>query len=77
MEKRFINRDEAAEYLTNNLGLRVSKNTLQKYVTTGGGPEYQRFGRRAVYTTQGLSEWAEQKISASRLVAVGRHEQDQ
>ena len=67
MEKRYINREEAALYLTNTLGLEVSKNTLQKRVTVGGGPAYSRFGKRAVYTTQDLIEWAERKLSKPRL----------
>ncbi|MBK7326859.1 conserved hypothetical protein [Candidatus Propionivibrio aalborgensis] len=67
MEKRYINREEAALYLTNTLGLEVSKNTLQKWVTVGGGPAYSRFGKRAVYTTQDLIEWAERKLSKPRL----------
>lgn len=67
MEKRFISRDEAAQYLTDELGLRVSKNTLQKWVTVGGGPAYRRFGKRAVYLVEDLNEWAERKISAPRF----------
>lgn len=65
--KRYINREQAAQYLTDNLGLQVSKNTLQKWVTTGGGPAYRRFGKRAVYLEQDLNEWAERKLSAPRL----------
>ncbi len=67
MEKRYISREEAADYLTNTLGLQVSKTTLQKWVTTGGGPAYRRFGKRAVYLTQDLNEWAERKLSEPRL----------
>lgn len=61
----FLDRREAADYLTSR-GLRVSKNTLQKWVTTGGGPTYQRFGLRAVYTRQNLDAWADAKLSAPR-----------
>lgn len=53
MESNYLDRTEAAEYLTAK-GLRVSKNTLQKWVTTGGGPSYRRFGLRAVYTRADL-----------------------
>jgi len=66
MEQRYISREEAAQYLTNDLGLRVSKNTLQKWVTTGGGPVYRRFGKRAVYLIEDLQAWAESKLSAPR-----------
>jgi hypothetical protein len=71
MENRYINREEAAQYLTEQRGLQVSKNTLQKWVTTGGGPAYRRFGKRAVYLIQDLNEWAERKLSAPRLSSSG------
>lgn len=61
----FLDRREAAEYLT-ACGLRVSKNTLQKWVTTGDGPAYRRFGQRAVYTREDLDAWAATKLSAPR-----------
>ena len=63
MESKFLDRAEAAEYLRER-GLPVAKNTLQKWVTTGGGPEYRRFGNRAVYTVADLDQWAEEKLSA-------------
>ena len=68
---KYLERPEAAQYLTDQLGLRVSKNTLQKWVTTGGGPAYRRFGKRAVYLIQDLNEWAERKLSAPRLSSSG------
>ncbi len=63
MESKFLDRAEAAEYLRER-GLPVAKNTLQKWVTTGGGPEYRRFGNRAVYSAADLDQWAEEKLSA-------------
>lgn len=65
MEERYYNRAEAAEYLSHQ-GLRVSKNTLQKWATTGGGPAYRRFGRMAVYLPADLDAWAEKKLSTPR-----------
>lgn len=62
MESKFLDRAEAAEYLRER-GLPVAKNTLQKLVTTGGGPEYRRFGNRAVYTVADLDQWAKEKLS--------------
>ena len=69
---KYLERPEAAQYLTEQLGLRVSKTTLQKWVTTGGGPAYRRFGKRAVYLIQDLNEWAERKLSAPRLSSSGQ-----
>ena len=39
MLKKYLNRREAAAYLT-ALGLKTSPNTLQKQATVGGGPPY-------------------------------------
>jgi hypothetical protein len=65
MHKRYLNRQEAASYLTER-GLLVSKNTLQKLATTGGGPEYAIFGNRALYTPKSLDNWAEAKLTKPR-----------
>lgn len=62
---KFLERAAAAEYLTER-GLRITKGTLGKLATTGGGPTYQRFGHRAVYTSESLDAWAEAKLSAPR-----------
>jgi len=61
----FLDRNEAADYLTGR-GLRVSKNTLGKWATTGGGPVYRRFGLRAVYCKEDLDAWAAAKLTAPR-----------
>lgn len=66
MEKQFLSREEAAKYLSER-GLKTAKGTLQKWVTTGGGPAYRRFGKRAVYTIDDLNAWAKRKLSAPRL----------
>ena len=63
---RFLDRAEAAQYLTER-GLRVSKNTLQKWVTVGGGPLYRRFGHRAVYLASDLDAWAERKMGGATM----------
>lgn len=65
MDSNFLERSQAADYLTQK-GLRITKNTLGKMATTGGGPVYQRFGLRAVYTRQNLDAWADAKLSAPR-----------
>jgi hypothetical protein len=64
-DTRYLTREEAAQHLTEQ-GLPVSRNTLQKWATTGGGPVYRRFGNRAVYTVADLNAWIEQKLSAPR-----------
>ena len=66
--KVYLNRAEAAEYLTER-GLQVSKNTLQKLVSVGGGPHFMKFGARAVYLPGDLDTWANAKLSAPRRTA--------
>ena len=66
MQDRYLDRREAADYLTKDRGLRISRNTLQKMATLGGGPAYRVFGIRAVYTVSDLDGWAEKKLSANR-----------
>ena len=65
MHKRYLTRQESASYLSER-GLPVSKNTLQKFATTGGGPDYCIFGNRSLYTIEALDSWAESRLTASR-----------
>ena len=61
--QRYLDRNEQVEYLKER-GLRVTKNTLQKLATTGGGPEYQIFGNKAVSTPEALDAWVDITIGA-------------
>jgi hypothetical protein len=61
----YRSRKEAAQRLTER-GLKTSSNTLQKLASVGGGPVYQIFGNKAVYTDPNLDAWAEAKLSAPR-----------
>jgi hypothetical protein len=64
--RQYLTRPEAAKHLTEERGLPITKGTLQKMATTGGGPPYQRFGNKAVYTQKNLDNWAEQKLTAPK-----------
>lgn len=59
---RFRNRKEAATYLEEK-GLPISPKTLAKMATVGGGPRFQRFNRRPVYTEEFLDEWIAARLS--------------
>ena len=62
-DSRFLSRPEAADYLTSR-GLRISKLTLQKLASTGGGPAYRLFcNSRAVYLKLDLDAWADSKLT--------------
>ncbi len=58
----YRNRKEASEYIKEK-GLDISPKTLAKFATVGGGPKFQRFKRRVVYTTEFLDEWLEERLS--------------
>jgi hypothetical protein len=66
MRQRYLDRREASKYLTYDRGLRISRNTLQKMATLGGGPPYRVFGNRAVYSVVDLEVWVEPKLSSPR-----------
>jgi len=59
--KEYLSRREAAQYVS-DCGLPLSKNTLQKYATVGGGPPYRKFGNRAVYRAPDLDAWVRGKL---------------
>lgn len=65
MKTHYHSRAASAEYLKKR-GLPITKATLQKYATVGGGPIYQIFGNRALYTEENLDAWADEKLSAPR-----------
>ena len=62
MTQLYLNRTAAAEYVRSK-GLPCAKLTLQKYATTGGGPEFQKFGSRVVYKAERLDRWIESRLS--------------
>jgi hypothetical protein len=62
MSTTYLSRPDAASYLSER-GLQVSKLTLAKWATTGGGPLYRRFGNRSVYVAADLDVWAAEKLS--------------
>jgi hypothetical protein len=59
---RHYSRTEASNFLGER-GFRVAIGTLAKYATTGGGPNFIKFGRKPLYTEQSLSDWLERKLS--------------
>ena len=59
----FLSKKQASSYLSNELGLKISDKTLSKYITTGGGPNYFKFGWRVVYTIETLNDWVNRKLS--------------
>ena len=61
-----MNTDQAADYLTNTLGVPVRATTLKRKRFAGGGPLFHRFGRIALYAPHDLDAWAKEQISTPR-----------
>lgn len=57
-----LQRKEAALYLERIHGIPMAHSTLAKYVTTGGGPSYQKAGRRPLYPVDALDQWATKRL---------------
>ena len=54
--------DEASVYLEAHHGVKVAPATLDKLRCVGGGPEFQKFGRSALYHRERLDAWALEKL---------------
>ena len=64
LRKPRLRRWEAAEYLKLVHGIEVAPATLAKWVTVGGGPEFQKVNRTPLYPTVALDSWATEKLTA-------------
>jgi len=62
---QYLTRREAADHLKSQ-GLPIAATTLAKLVTVGGGPQFRKFGRNALYTTTDLDAWAAARLGAAR-----------
>jgi hypothetical protein len=58
-----LTRPATAEELT-KAGFPISPATLATKATRGGGPPYQKFGPRVIYTWGPTLEWARSRLSA-------------
>ena len=58
LRKTRLTTEEASEYLRAMHGVRVAKITLAIRRCKGGGPAFQKFGSRVLYTPAALDEWA-------------------
>jgi hypothetical protein len=57
----YLRRPQAAEYLRKKYGF-GSEKTLAKLACIGGGPEFCKAGRIALYEPPSLDDWARAKI---------------
>lgn len=64
--ERYLNRSDAAKFVRDRYGRRLSRQTLAKYATLGGGPIYRKFGTQAAYAEADLIAWCESKLTPRR-----------
>ncbi len=64
MDTEFLPRDDAADYLSRKLGVRVTPTSLEQRATRGTGPAFRIALGRAVYSRATLDDWAAAQLSA-------------
>jgi len=55
----FLNTDQAAHYVS------LSRRTLEKMRTAGGGPRFRKHGRYVRYHIDDLNEWSSEHVKTS------------
>jgi hypothetical protein len=64
LDPLYLNRADAAAYLSKRFGFRCSEQTLAKLAVKGQGPQFKRAkGRFAVYPVASLDAWAVTQIA--------------
>lgn len=72
---RPLSRQEAADYCTGR-GFKVARGTLDKLACIGGGPDYQRFGKAALYYPAALDRWIATRLTVPSDRSPGRGRPD-
>jgi hypothetical protein len=62
--ERRIDTRQASDFLTER-GYKIAPATLNKKRCVGGGPEFELFGRRPLYTERALLEWVQSHTTDS------------
>jgi hypothetical protein len=71
MTGQYLNRDEAAAYLT-DIGCRIKPSTLATLASRGGGPLFAYRGRNLFYELADLDAWAASRLSPKTDISKGR-----
>jgi len=59
---RRLSRREASDFLKER-GFKIAATTLAKYASVGGGPLFESFGTRTLYTPAALLQWVADRTS--------------
>jgi len=65
VSERPLDRKGASVFL-NEQGYVTAPATLAKLASVGGGPQYRKFGRKPLYLSADLLQWAKSRCSAPR-----------
>lgn len=65
MRDRPLTRKEAAQYLRNQYGVRISYRYLCKLASVGGGPIYSKSGDSVTYEVADLDAWHQSRTVRS------------
>ena len=60
--RRMLRRAEAAQYVRESWGMPLSRQTLAKWATIGGGPLFRKAGRFPLYETSDLDDWVLKRL---------------
>jgi len=61
-----LRRADASRYLREKHGVETAPQTLAKLAVSGGGPEYDLWGRIPYYPVEKLDEWVLSRLSRRR-----------
>ena len=70
-DDKFLTPEEASTFLQ-ELGCPRAPSTLAKLRVIGGGPVFQKWGRKPVYTSRRLREFADRQISPEMTSTASR-----
>ena len=65
-EYRYRRRSEVPGFLEEQLGVSIAKTTLDKWASTGEGPDFDYFGRTPVYREDKLLAWGKSRHLGAR-----------
>lgn len=72
---KLMTRKEAARYITARFGIPISPLTLDTLASTGGGPKFRKWGRRALYEVTDIEGWVTQRMSRKYSSTSDEHSQ--
>jgi hypothetical protein len=56
----------ASQYLLETYGVKETAGTLNRKRCTGGGPEFEKYGRHALYTPPSLDQYVRGRLSGPK-----------